>query len=190
MRDLGPQDTPPAAGGFDRRRVRLLSDDADARENRRASVVVRRLTSTREIHVKTTFFKAVASIAIVAAMTQPSVAQDQTPALEPITIASCRVVPTYNATLESQGDSSTSPTGESVWISFLNRSPRTATEVTFVIDSAQGPLRISDRGRFSSGVPIEHALGPFAYLDDDATCGLYAARFDDGTVWQRPEARR
>jgi hypothetical protein len=148
------------------------------------------LKSTREIHVKTTFFKAAASIAIVAAMTQPSVAQEQTPTLEPIRIASCRVVPTYNAALESEGDSSTSPTGESLWISFLNRSPRTATEVTFVVDSAAGPLTISDRGRFSNGVPIEHALGPFTYIDDDATCGLYSVRFDDGTVWQRPQARR
>jgi hypothetical protein len=166
--------------------VRIFRHDADALENRAAPGVVRRVKSRREPHVNTIFFKAIASVAIAAATIQPSIAQDRAAIVEPISIASCRVVPTYDPVLATEGGTSTSPTGESVWISFLNRSPRTVTEVTFLINSAQGPLTVSDQGRFSSGIPIEHALGPFTYVDDDATCGLYSARFDDGTVWQRP----
>jgi hypothetical protein len=135
--------------------------------------------------VNNIFFNAIATIAMAAATMQPSVAQDRPATDAPISIASCRVVPTYDRALTNEGGGPSSPTGANVWISFLNRSARTITEVTFLLESSEGPVTITDLGRFSSGVPIQHVLGTFADLDADATCGLYSVRFDDGTVWQR-----
>jgi hypothetical protein len=135
--------------------------------------------------VNNIFFNAIAGLAMAAATMQTSLAEDQPAADAPISIASCRVVPTYESALSTEGGVGSSPTGASVWISFLNRTARTITGVTFLLDTPDGPVTITDEGRFSGGVPIQHALGPFADLSGDASCVLYSVRFDDGTVWLR-----
>jgi hypothetical protein len=138
-----------------------------------------------ETHVNKTFFNAIATVAIGTATAQPALAQDQPVTAAPISIAACAVVPTYESVLTSESGVPTAPTGASVWVSFLNRSARTITEVTFDFADANGSVSIADRGRFSSGVTIEHALGPFTGLrGDETTCAVSSVRFDDGTVWQ------
>jgi hypothetical protein len=137
--------------------------------------------------VNTTFFNAIAAVALTAATAQPSLAQGQPATDGPVSIASCSVVPTYDSVLSSEGEDPTTATGDSLWISFVNDSVRTITEITFNLDSTYGSTRITDRGRFSRGVTIQHALGPLADLRGETTCGVYSVRYDDGTVWQRPQ---
>jgi hypothetical protein len=137
--------------------------------------------------VNKTFFNAIAIVAMGAATVQPALAQDRPATAEaaPISIAACSVVPTYAPVAMTDSGGPIGPTGSSVWISFLNRSGRTITEVTFDFDSDDGKVSIADRGRFSSGITIEHALGPFAALrGDETTCGVSSVRYDDGTVWK------
>jgi hypothetical protein len=135
--------------------------------------------------VNNPFLVAIATVAMGTATVQPTLAQDQPAATAPISIAACAVVPSYEPVLMSESGVPTDPTGASVWISFLNRSPRTITEVTFDFTGAGGSVAIADRGRFSSGVTIEHALGPFTGLrGDETTCAVSSVRYDDGTVWQ------
>jgi hypothetical protein len=134
-----------------------------------------------------TFFSAIATVAIAAATVRPSLAQDQSATAPPVSIASCSLVPTYDPVLSDESEDPTTPTGDSVWISFVNDSVRTITEVTFNLDSTYGSTRVIDRGRFSRGVTIQHALGPLPDLRGETTCGVYSVRYDDGTVWQRPQ---
>jgi hypothetical protein len=135
--------------------------------------------------VNSIFFNAIATVAITATL-QPSLTQDQRVTSAPVSIASCSVVPTYEPVASSDSNAPSAPTGATLWVSFENRSARTLTDVTFLLETPDGAVMITDQGRFSSGVPIRHTLGPFADLQDDATCGLYSVRFDDGTTWQRP----
>lgn len=131
------------------------------------------------------FLTAIATVAMGAATVQPTLAQNQPATAAPISIAACAVVPSYESVLMSDGGVPTAPTGASVWISFLNRSTRMITEVTFDFTGNSGSVLVPDPGRFSSGVTIEHALGPFAGLrGDETTCAVSSVRYDDGTVWQ------
>jgi hypothetical protein len=136
--------------------------------------------------VNTIFFSAIATVAITTATVQPSLAQDQSAADAPVSIASCQVVADYEPVASGDSNFPGSPTGASVWVSFQNHSQRTLTDVTFLLETRDGAVTITDKGRFSSGVPIRHTLGPFADLQGDETCSLYSAQFDDGLVWQRP----
>jgi hypothetical protein len=140
---------------------------------------------TLEARVNNIFFIAIAGVAITAAAAEPSLAQNQPTGDVPVSIASCNVVPTFEPTISSDGTVPSSATGADVWISFENRSPRTITEVTFLLDTPGGAVTVTDRGRFSSGVPIRKILGPFTDLQGDETCALYSVRFEDGGVWQR-----
>jgi hypothetical protein len=140
--------------------------------------------------VNNTFFNAIATVAIVATTAQPSLAQDQPAKGAPVSIASCSIVPTYEPALSNESEDPTDPTtpaGDSLWISFVNDSVRTITEVTFNLEGTDGSARVTDRGRFSRGVTIQHALGPFPDLRGETTCGVYSVRYDDGTVWQQPQ---
>jgi hypothetical protein len=140
---------------------------------------------TLEARVNSIFLTAIAGVAIMAAASEPSLAQNQPSADVPVSIASCNVVPTFAPTISSDGNVPSSPTGSDVWISFENRSPRTITEVTFLLETPGGAVTVTDQGRFSSGVPIRKILGPFADLQGDETCALYSVRFEDGAVWHR-----
>jgi hypothetical protein len=135
--------------------------------------------------VNSIFFGAIAAVTI-AATTQPRFVQDQPTADAPVQLASCSVVPA--AELAPSGDDPIPipASGATVWISFQNRSPRTITDVALLLERPGSAVTIVDQGRFSSGIPIRHTLGPFADLQGDETCALYSVRFDDGVVWQRP----
>jgi hypothetical protein len=137
--------------------------------------------------VNNTFFNAIASVAMAAATVQPSLAQDQPGTNVPVSIASCSIVPTYEPALSDESEDPPTSTGDGLWISFVNDSVRTITEVTFNLDSTYGSTRVTDRGRFSRGVTIQHALGPLPDLRGETTCGVYSVRYDDGTVWQRAQ---
>jgi hypothetical protein len=145
------------------------------------------LKSTLGTFVNNSFFSAIATVAIAAATAQPSLAQDQPATDSPVSIASCTLVPTYDPVLTNESEDPETPTGDSVWISFVNDSVRTVTEVTFHLDSVDGSERITDRGRFTRGVTIQHALGPVPDFRGETTCGVYSVRYDDGTVWQLPQ---
>jgi hypothetical protein len=136
--------------------------------------------------VNTTLLKAVAAVAMAAAAAQPTLAQDQPMTAAPVSIASCSIVPTYDSVLANESEDPVEPTGSAVWITFLNHSARTITEVTFNVEGVDGSARIADRGHFSSGVTIQHALGPLPDMRGDTTCGVYSVRYDNGTVWTRP----
>lgn len=136
--------------------------------------------------MNTLFLSALATAAITTTTVQPSFVQDQPAVDAPISIASCQVVPTYEPVASGDSNPPSSPTGASVWISFQNHSERTVTNVAFLLETPEGAVTITDQGRFSSGIPIQHTLGPFADLQGDVTCSLSSARFDDGRVWQRP----
>jgi hypothetical protein len=135
--------------------------------------------------VNSIFLGAIATAAITT-LAVPSLAQHQPTADEPVSIGACSVVPAYDSAGFAEDGVPSITNGANVWISFQNRSPRTATDVTFLLSTPGDRSTISDRGRFSSGVEIRHTLGPFADLRGDETCALYSVRFDDGQVWKRP----
>jgi hypothetical protein len=103
----------------------------------------------------------------------------------PLSIAACQVIPTYATVAAGEGGVTNALTSTNLRIAFLNRSMQPITEFTFVLSTPEGKVAITDRGWFSSGVPIEHVLGPYGALSGDATCELTSVRFKDESVWER-----
>lgn len=127
---------------------------------------------------------AISSIALTLAASatiQPSLAQDSATGNAPVSVLQCRTEMTYATISEGEQGQMSVPEGASVQIAFVNRSPQTATDITFLVDDQP----ITYQGRFTSNVPIEHIFGPYATVKDNATCELYAVKFDDGRLWQR-----
>jgi hypothetical protein len=112
---------------------------------------------------------------------QPTLAQDSSTETAPVSLLGCRSRMTYVTSSGGEQGQQSIPAGSSVKIAFVNRSPQTATDVTFLVDDQP----ISFQGRFATNAPIEHTFGPYGTVKDNATCELYAVKFDDGRIWQR-----
>lgn len=131
---------------------------------------------------------AVSTIAITtstARAAEPNLAQNLLSRDTPVSISACDVMPTYATVSAGESGVSTVSTGANLRIGFLNRSPQPITDVTFVLTAPDGQVAITDRGWFSSGISIQHVLGPYDHLSPDAVCDVYSVRFNDGTEWER-----
>jgi hypothetical protein len=131
---------------------------------------------------------AVSTIAITtsaARAAEPNLAQTLLSGDAPVSISACEVMPTYATVSAGESGVSTVSMGANLRIDFLNRSAQPITDVTFVLTAPDGQVGITDRGWFSSGVSIQHVLGPYDHLSRDAACAVYSVRFDDGTLWER-----
>ena len=127
----------------------------------------------------------IATAAVCAATTLPSVAQDASAANAPVSVLACDVLDQYASSPDDAGAVIWQDT--MVRIAFVNRSTQTIRGVTFRVDANVhgGARTITDVGRFSTGVPIQHTFGPFGDVSYNARCDVAAVTFDDGTVWQR-----
>ena len=81
-----------------------------------------------------------------------------------------------------------------VEVRFVDRSSKTASEVVFRITAGNITRDVTDRGKFSPGVPIDAVFYDFAGRDywrpQPEACGVVRVRFSDGTTWQpRPHLR-
>jgi hypothetical protein len=103
----------------------------------------------------------------------------------PLSISACQVMPIYATVSEGDSGVRNSSTGANLRVAFLNRSSQPITDVTFVLNTPDGKVAITDRGWFSSGVPIQRTLGPYDHLSGEATCEVHSVRFNDGTLWER-----
>jgi hypothetical protein len=103
----------------------------------------------------------------------------------PLSIAACQVTPVYASVPAGDSGINNIATGANLRIAFQNRSSQPITDVTFVLNTPDGKVAITDRGWFSSRVPIQRNLGPYANLSAEATCELHSVRFNDGTHWER-----
>jgi hypothetical protein len=103
----------------------------------------------------------------------------------PLSVSACQVMPIYASVPAGDNGVNNVATGANLRIAFLNNSARPITDVTFVLSTPEGKVAITDRGWFSSGVPIQRTLGPYDILSDEATCELHSVRFNDGTLWER-----
>jgi hypothetical protein len=124
----------------------------------------------------------IASVAISTAVAQPSLAPGALAGAPPVSVLSCEAVANYATITQGEQGQSSIPTGATVRIAFVNRSPQTATDVTFLIDEQP----ITYQGTFSRGVPIQHTFGPYDTVSAGAACDVYAVKFEDGRLWQRP----
>jgi hypothetical protein len=122
------------------------------------------------------------ALALAASATiQPSFAQHSAMESAPGKLLECRSEMTYATISEGEHGQRSIPAGASVRIAFVNRSPQTATDITFLVDDQP----ITYQGRFSSNVPVKHTFGPYDTVNDNARCELYSVKFDDGRLWQR-----
>jgi hypothetical protein len=84
-----------------------------------------------------------------------------------------------------------SKAGSLVWITFVNRADVVASDVRIRVNLSSGDsFEVTERGRFSPAVDIEHAfrppngttLTPFERI----ACDVSYARFENGTAWTAP----
>ena len=135
--------------------------------------------------MRTTVLTLIAIAAVSLAMTRPSVAQDSTVVDVPVSVLACDITENSIITTGDLGGVQSTPTGATVRIVFVNRSERTATNVTFLLQGRDGEWTIAHDGRFATGVRIEGTFGPLNDVDPNSTCDVLSATFDNGTVWQR-----
>ena len=73
-------------------------------------------------------------------------------------------------------------------LTFSNARDGVATRVTFDVLHDGTHTSVTDYGRFTKGVPIEHRFDYFGggYGDGSAVCTVAAVTFADGTSWSAP----
>jgi hypothetical protein len=127
---------------------------------------------------------------IIAAVGSLAVPQTAVAANSPIAVSTCAVSDLYGgASLVEFG----APISyRALQLTFLNTDDAVATQVTFDVTHAGAHTTVTDRGRFSKGVAIEHWFyDDFAdgYSRSPDVCAVAAITFADGRRWTAPNGR-
>ncbi|MDB5094246.1 MAG: hypothetical protein JWO85_2347 [Candidatus Eremiobacteraeota bacterium] len=105
----------------------------------------------------------------------------------PVAVSSCAITNLYNPAI---GAEFSSPAAHPVLqLTFVNTADAAATQVTFDVTHGGAHTLVTDRGSFSTGIPIEHAFeDDFGNGYDGArdTCSVVAIAFADGRRWTAP----
>ncbi|MDB5094250.1 MAG: hypothetical protein JWO85_2351 [Candidatus Eremiobacteraeota bacterium] len=126
-------------------------------------------------------------ISIIAAASALTVPQTGVVTKPPVAVSTCAVSDLYGPVMGAEFGS---PFMHSLLqLTFVNTDDVVATHVTFDVKHAGAHTVVTDRGRFSKGVAIEH------FFDDDFgngydraadTCAVVAITFADGRRWNAP----
>lgn len=107
----------------------------------------------------------------------------------PVTVQICRLDMSWQTQM---APAAPGPLIQGVTLKFVNGASVVATAVTFKITYNGRTDTITDKGKFSPGIPIEARFNNFARLDywrpEPDACSLVEVDFADGTVW-RPAAK-
>jgi hypothetical protein len=122
-------------------------------------------------------------IAAAAALTSP---QTGIATNAPVAVSTCAISNLYNPAINVEFGPPVSY--RMLQLTFLNTDDAPATQVTFNVTHDAENTVVTDRGRFSKGVPIEHLFDAFSgtYDDGPATCAVAAITFADGHRWTAP----
>jgi hypothetical protein len=128
-------------------------------------------------------------ISVLGAVASLAVSQTAVATNTPVAVNACAVTDLVNAGTNPELGPPVSY--RMLQLSFANMQPGDATQVTFDVLHAGTHTSVTDRGRFSQGVPIEHRFDYFAggYGDGSAVCTVAAVTFADGTRWTPASAR-
>jgi hypothetical protein len=105
----------------------------------------------------------------------------------PVAVSTCAVSDLYNPAIGAEfGLPVTQPI---LQLTFVNSNVSAATQVTFDVKHGGADTVVTDRGRFSKGIPIEHVFDDdFGTGYDRAPdmCSVVAITFADGRRWTAP----
>ncbi len=119
-------------------------------------------------------------IAAAAALTMPQTGIATT---APIAVNTCAVSDLINPALMAEYGPSIS--FRLLHLTFTNTADTVATEVAFDVTHDGTHTIVTDRGRFSKGVPIEHLFDDFTgtFGDGPSACSVATITFADGHRW-------
>jgi hypothetical protein len=128
-------------------------------------------------------------ISIIAAASALAVPQTGIVTKPPVAVSTCAVSDLYGPAMGAEYGS---PFAHSILqLSFVNTDDSIATQVTFDVKHLGAHTLVTDRGRFSKGVAIEHLFDDdfgSGYDRDRAgdACAVMAITFADGRRWAAP----
>jgi hypothetical protein len=126
-------------------------------------------------------------ISIIAAASALSVPQTGIVTNPPVAVSTCAVTDLYGPAMGAEYGS---PFAHSILrLTFINTDDSVATHVTFDVKHGGAHTAVTDRGRFSKGVAIEHLFDDdFGNGYDRAgdLCSVVAITFADGRRWTAP----
>jgi len=101
----------------------------------------------------------------------------------PVAVSTCAVSELVNPAV--MADLGPPITYRMLQLTFTNTADAAATQVQFDVVHDGTHTVITDRGRFSKGVPIEHIFDDFTgtYGGGDAQCSVKTITFADGRRW-------
>jgi hypothetical protein len=125
-------------------------------------------------------------LSVIAAASALAMPQAGIATSAPVLVSTCSVTDLYNPAIDPEFGPSISY--RLLQLTFLNTDDTVATQVTFDVVHDGTHTKITDRGRFSRGVPIEHTFDDFngTYAGGDAQCSVAAITFADGRRWTAP----
>jgi hypothetical protein len=107
----------------------------------------------------------------------------------PVSVQICRLDMAWQSPM---GPGAPGPLIAGVTLKFVNDASVVATAVVFKVTHDGRTDTITDKGKFSPGIPIQARFENFARLDywrpEPDACSLAEVDFADGTVW-RPAAK-
>jgi hypothetical protein len=128
-------------------------------------------------------------ISIIAAASALTVPQTSIVTKPPVAVSTCTVSDLYGPAMGAEFGSAFAHS--LLQLTFVNTDDAVATQVTFDVKHDGAHTVVMDRGRFSTGVAIEH------FFDDDFgsgydraadACAVVAITFADGRRWTAPES--
>ena len=104
----------------------------------------------------------------------------------PIAVSTCSVSDLFNPAIAA--DLGPPISYRTLQVTFLNTQDGVATKVVFDVLRDRAHSTVTERGRFSKGVPIEHLFDDYSGTGSEgpAVCTVAAVTFADGTTWTPP----
>ena len=126
-----------------------------------------------------------AIIAAAGALTMP---QTGIATSAPVAVSTCAISAVYTpSSIVDFGGFIPSTSSRALELTFLNTDDAIATQVTFDVTHDGTHATVTDSGRFSKGVAIEHSYdGVAGAYGSPAVCSVTAVTFADGRRWTAP----
>jgi hypothetical protein len=123
---------------------------------------------------------------VIAAATAVAMPQTGIATSAPLAVNTCSLVDTISPALMAEFGSFNP--SRLLRLTFVNAADTTATQVSFDVTHDGARTTIVDRGRFSTGVPIEHLFDDLAGTDGsgNVVCSVRSITYADGHRWVAP----
>lgn len=126
-------------------------------------------------------------LSVIAAAAALSAPQAGVATNAPVAVNTCAVADLYNPAFGA--DLGPPISFRLLQLTFTNTADATATQVSFDVVHDGTHTTVTDRGRFTKGVPIEHFFDDYtgAFAGGEASCSVKAITFADGRRWVVPD---